>query len=185
MNRGSSNARGQIPDGSVERRSEASPAVDLRPVPPMAPMEPIATKLCPDLHPNDPGSTTCRICDRPFDGAAEIVSMAPVAVGRLLLEDGSAVDVADNLIVGRSPIGDDNLDTLTVSGRQVSRRHLVLEARGWQLFVKDCDSTNGTFLTRRGEKGRRRVPNDEAIPVRIGDSIHFGSRQALVVQARS
>ncbi|MGI9599118.1 MAG: FHA domain-containing protein [Acidimicrobiales bacterium] len=146
---------------------------------------PIATKLCPDNHPNDPDAEECRICDRRFEGGTEVVALEPRSVARLLLEDGSAVDVADSLMIGRSPIGSEGVDTLTVTGRQVSRRHLLLEARGWQLYVMDCDSTNGTFLTRRGEKGRRRVPVDEAIPVRIGDSIHFGSRQALVVQART
>ncbi len=97
------------------------------------------------------------------------------------MEDGTAVEIADDLMVGRHPVGDHSLDTLTVTGRQVSRRHLMLEVRGWDLYVLDCESTNGTFLTRRGTRGRRRVPSDEGLGVRIGDSIHFGSRQALVV----
>ncbi len=151
----------------------------------VAPAEPIATKLCAEQHPNDPESPVCRICDQPFANAEQVLAMAPTTVARLLLEDGTAVDVSDALTIGRSPADGGHGDTLTVTGRQVSRHHLSVEARGWQLFVQDCDSTNGTFLTRRGEKGRRRVPIDRAIPVRIGDSIHFGSRQALVVQARS
>lgn len=123
-------------------------------------------------------------CQFQFTGAAEVISMPPQIVAKLLLEDGTAVDLADDLLIGRSPLGDGATDTLTVAGRQVSRRHLLLETDGWQLCVKDCDSTNGTFLSRRGERGRRRVPSDESIVIRIGDSIHFGSRQALVVRAR-
>lgn len=150
----------------------------------------IPAKLCADSHPNDPASSVCRICERPFDPTAEVLSIAPSVLARLLLEDGSAVDVADQLLIGRSPIGQEGLgwggvDTLTVSGRQVSRRHALVEPKGWQLHIKDLDSTNGTFLTRRGERGRRRVPSDGSIPVRFGDSIHFGSRQALVVQPQA
>ncbi len=151
----------------------------LRIVPP--PM-PLPTKLCVESHPNDPASSHCRICDRPFSPAAEVVEAAPSVAARLLLEDGSAIDVADRLLIGRSPIDDGRTDTLTVSGRQVSRRHALIETKGWRLHIRDLDSTNGTFLTRRGERGRRRVPSDGSIPVDIGDSIHFGSRQALVVQ---
>lgn len=168
------------PLAPTERAGRSEPRLESVPGAPAIP-----TKLCHDLHPNNPDEPICRVCDRAFSGATEVVAAAPAVVARLLLEDGSAVDVADTMMIGRSPIGDDRIDTLTVTGRQVSRRHLVLEARGWQLYVRDCDSTNGTSLTRRGEKGRRRVPSDEAIPVRIGDSIHFGSRQALVVQART
>lgn len=143
---------------------------------------PVPTKLCPDSHANNPAEAVCRICAKPFQAAAEVVSMAPSVVARLILEDGSTVAVADRLVIGRSPDRGDKTDTLTVPGRQVSRRHAVVDTRGWQLRIKDLDSTNGTYLTRRGERGRRRVPADSAIPVRIGDSIHFGSRQALVVQ---
>ena len=143
---------------------------------------PIPTKRCPAGHPNNPDGDRCRVCDQPFHGAAEVVAVAPVALARLLLEDGTAIDVVTDLAIGRSPHGGGAADTLTVTGPQVSRRHLLLEARGWQLTVRDCGSTNGTFLTRRGERGRRRVPEDQAIPIRIGDALHFGSRQALVVQ---
>ncbi len=158
--------------------TDHAPPAELRPV---ADPEPVATKFCAHHHPNNPDSSTCRICDEAFVGAAHIVAARPGAVARLLLEDGSAIDVADDLLIGRSPGGGGPSATLTVAGRQVSRRHLVIEARGWQLYVRDCDSTNGTFLARPDERGRRRVPADRAVPVRCGDIIHFGSRQARVV----
>lgn len=145
---------------------------------------PLPTKLCPDGHPNNPDGETCMDCQFRFAGAAEVTTMAPRPVARLLLEDGTAVDVVDDLLIGRSPIDNYALDTLTIAGRQVSRRHLLLKTVGWQLRIQDCDSTNGTFLSRRGERGRRRVSSECSVPVRIGDSIHFGSRQALVVRAR-
>ncbi len=145
----------------------------------------IPAKLCPTGHPNDPDGSHCRICERRFDAAAEIIEMPPAPLARLVFEDGSAVEVVGRLTVGRSPLSTSGGDTLTVTGRQVSRRHLTVEAAGWRLTVQDCDSTNGTFIARTGERGRRRVPPHEPVPLRLGDTLHFGSRQALVIDARS
>lgn len=169
---------GAVTDNGDDAGTGRPGVAGLRAVPHPAP---VATKLCVEGHPNNAYGRSCRICGRRFRGASEILAMTPISVGRLLMEDGSAVHVVEALVIGRHPVGDHRMDTLTVTGRQVSRRHLLLEVRGWDLYVTDCDSTNGTFLTRRGERGRRRVSPDGAMAVRIGDSIHFGSRQALVV----
>lgn len=155
------------------------PGLALRPVP--AP-DGIPAKRCPLGHPNDPEATDCRLCDHRLDVAASIVDLAPEPLARLLLEDGTAVDLVDDLVVGRCPPDDDRpAESLVVTGRQVSRRHLRIEIRGWRLLIQDQGSTNGTFITRRGERGRRRVPEDRSIPLRIGETVHFGDRQALIV----
>lgn len=143
---------------------------------------PLVAKCCSADHPNDPDAESCWVCDERFDGAATLVERVPGTLARLLFEDGTAVAVADDLMIGRSPISEGLRATLTVNGRQVSRQHVVLEIRGWRLYAKDWGSTNGTFLTRRGERGRRRIPTEDGVPLRIGDSIHFGSRQALVAR---
>jgi hypothetical protein len=142
----------------------------------------IPAKRCPVGHPNDPEAIACRLCDHALDPAAAVVDLIPRVLARLLLEDGAAVDLATDLMVGRCPPEDDGgpVDTLTVTGRQVSRLHLVIEVRGWRLLIRDLGSTNGTFLTRRGERGRRRVPEDRAVTLGVGDTVHFGDRQALV-----
>jgi hypothetical protein len=170
----------------------------LRPVPPP---DAIPAKRCPNGHPNDPEATGCRLCQAGLDVAAPVVDVRPEPLARLLLEDGTAVDLVADLVIGRCPadpgpadgfdprpdgtIGSDGAgDTLTVTGRPVSRRHLVVEIRGWRLLIRDVGSTNGTFVARHGERGRRRVPDARAVTLRIGDTIHFGTRQALVVAAR-
>lgn len=153
----------------------------LHPVPHPAP---IATKLCPRRHPNDPAVVCCRICGAPLDPVGAVIAVAPEPLGRLLLEDGTAVDLTGALVIGRSPAlrGPAGTDTLTVTGRQVSRVHVLVRATGWQLTVQDCDSTNGTTVATPGVRGRRRVPSDRPAPLAIGDTVHFGARQALVVE---
>lgn len=162
------------PGGSARSRPLA-----LRPVPPL---HGIPAKRCPDGHPNDPEAVTCRLCDHPIDVAVSVVDLQPGPLGRLLLEDGTATALVADLTVGRCPPDDEAPDTLVVVGRQVSRVHFAVEVRGWRLGVRDRGSTNGTFITRRGERGRRRVPEDRSVPLAIGDAIHFGARQALVVR---
>lgn len=169
------------PDADGDLPENDPPALALRVV---SPPPPLPTKLCPAGHPSNPDSERCMDCNHPFDEATEIISREPGPVARLLLEDGTGVDLVNDLLIGRSPMDSDGGDTLTVTGRQVSRKHLQLSIDGWMLRIQDCDSTNGTFLSRRGERGRRRVGSDAATPVRIGDSIHFGSRQALVVRVQ-
>ena len=166
------------PHRSGPARSVPSPALALRPVP--AP-ESIPAKRCPEGHPNDPEAVDCRLCSRPIEAATSVVDLPPAGLARLLMEDGTAVELVEDLLIGRCPPDHGPVEGLGVSGRQVSRHHLVIEVRGWRLLIRDLGSTNGTFVTRRGERGRRRIPEDRPVPLRIGDSIHFGDRQALVV----
>ena len=144
---------------------------------------PLPAKLCRAGHPNDPRAKVCWTCDQELDPAAAVVTRVPGVLARLVLEDGTAIGLADDLMIGRSPVGEGRRATLTISGPQVSRRHLILEIDGWRIYVKDCGSTNGTFLSRRGERGRRRVPTGHHVPLRMGETIHFGSRQALVARS--
>jgi pSer/pThr/pTyr-binding forkhead associated (FHA) protein len=168
---------------TVDQQASATPAPDAPARPSAVPASPpLAAKCCAADHPNDPDAESCWICGNPFHGAATLVERTPGTLARLLFEDGTAVEVADDLMIGRSPVSEGLRATLTVNGRQVSRQHLVLEIRGWRLYARDWGSTNGSFLTRRGERGRRRIPTEDGVPLRIGDSIHFGSRQALVAR---
>lgn len=163
---------------SDDRSTPSAPSPHLSAVPSA---ESIATKCCADGHPNNPDVSVCRICGVAFRPTTQIVQMTPGAIFRLIFEDGTAIEIADDIIVGRSPVNDEVIDTLTVDDPQVSRQHFVLEARGWQLAIKDCKSMNGTFLSRRGKRGRVRVSTETGIPVQAGDTVHFGSRQALIV----
>ena len=150
----------------------------LRPVPPL---DGIPAKRCPAGHANDLEAMQCRLCGQAIGVATPIVDVPPEPLARILLEDGTAVDLDTDLLIGRSPSAENGTETLTVAGRQVSRRHLLIEVRGWRLRVRDVESTNGTFLSRQGERGRRRIPDGVTAPVHLGDTIHFGSRQALIV----
>jgi EAL domain-containing protein (putative c-di-GMP-specific phosphodiesterase class I) len=67
-------------------------------------------------------------------------------------------------------IGRDPECQLSLASKDISRQHAMLEKRGEFLWLKDLNSTNGTFLNRR----RLNVAAPEA-PVKEGDIIHFGT----------
>jgi hypothetical protein len=139
----------------------------------------VPARRCSHGHPNDPEVDRCLTCGETIDLDAPVEDVRPTPVARLVIDDGTALDLDADLVVGRAPDG--RSPQLTVEGPQVSRSHLLLSARGWRLMVRDLGSTNGTFLQRLGARGRRRVPEDRSIPVAVGDHLHFGGRRATVV----
>jgi hypothetical protein len=75
-------------------------------------------------------------------------------------------------------IGRDAACQIILSGdSRVSRRHALLWAQGDSLYVRDENSSNGTFVN-----GRQLTPN-EATLLRLGDKLGVGETLFLVVEA--
>src|ERR1051326_3609328 len=92
-------------------------------------------------------------------------------MARLLLKsDGSCGRVIELKLgvnrLGRSPDADIQIDHATVSAL-----HCELSVEGGELVVRDCDSTNGTFL--RGERVKE-------IRLASGQSFSVGEVELLV-----
>ena len=61
---------------------------------------------------------------------------------------------------------------LRLSSAEVSRRHAEIHERNGELWIKECGSTNGTFVNRRRVRGDRALHN--------GDILHFGTLEFRV-----
>ncbi|MBH0005056.1 FHA domain-containing protein [Psychrobacter sp. SWN149] len=72
--------------------------------------------------------------------------------------------VDDSLSVGR---GNDN--DVVLGSKQVSRNHAVLSVLDGQLYVKDLDSSNGTFVN------DRRIEGNESNLLQVDDTLGFAS----------
>lgn len=72
--------------------------------------------------------------------------------------------VDDSLSVGR---GNDN--DVVLGSKQVSRNHAVLSVLDGQLYVKDLDSSNGTFIN------DRRIEGNESNLLQVDDTLGFAS----------
>lgn len=74
------------------------------------------------------------------------------------------VTVSESLSVGR---GSDN--DVVLGSKQVSRNHAVLSVLDGQLYVKDLDSSNGTFIN------NERIEGNKSSLLQVNDTIGFAS----------
>ncbi|MGP4716153.1 FHA domain-containing protein [Psychrobacter sp. T6-6] len=72
--------------------------------------------------------------------------------------------VSDSLSVGRGSDSD-----VVLGSKQVSRNHAVLSVLDGQLYVKDLDSSNGTFIN------DRRITGNESNVLQANDTLGFAS----------
>ncbi len=110
------------------------------------------------------------VAARPRSGSpAEIASLTPVKAVLRIVELGS-----ERRFEGLCPltIGRDAGCELVLADVEVSRRHARLETQGGIVFVRDLESSNGTFLN-----GRRL---ESAVELREGDEIDVGTTRLIV-----
>jgi pSer/pThr/pTyr-binding forkhead associated (FHA) protein len=110
------------------------------------------------------------VAARPRRGSpAEIASLTPVRGVLRVVELGS-----ERRFEGLCPltIGRDAGCELVLADVEVSRRHARLETQGSIVFLRDLESSNGTFLN-----GRRL---ESAVELREGDEIDVGTTRLIV-----
>jgi hypothetical protein len=112
------------------------------------------------------------IAARPRAGiASEVAGLLPVKAVLRLVEFGR-----ERRFEGLCPltIGRDKSVELVLTDPEVSRRHARLETQGGVVYLRDLQSSNGTFLN-----GRRL---GSAIETREGDTIDVGTTRVIVEQ---
>ena len=147
----------------------------------------VEAKVCGRGHSNPPTSAICAVCDAPLRPGSEAnVHVTRPSLGRLQLDDGDSVELDHDLLIGRNPDRDTEPDRASLRrvkaiGDKVSRSHLEVRLQGWDIFVVDCGSTNGTFVVPHA--GGQVVPVDPSRPqlVEPGAIVYFGSRSFTVL----
>ena len=75
--------------------------------------------------------------------------------------EGKAIPVTlSQFLIGRDP-----QCQLRPASPLISKRHCAVLVRGEQAFVRDFDSTNGTFVNGQAVKGERELHNDDRLKV--------------------
>ncbi len=109
---------------------------------------------CPSGHPNPPTAARCRVC------GSDVADQEPAPVPRpglgvLRLSTGDQVSLDRGVLLGRSPRVPEEIPPqerphqvrLSSPENDLSRNHVEVVLDGWQVLVRDLDSTNGTMIT--------------------------------------
>ncbi|HYE77692.1 MAG TPA: FHA domain-containing protein [bacterium] len=106
--------------------------------------------------------------DQPPPGAQGLGPKEPITDVVVTLQ----LSTAERFTVKETPflIGRDQGDLRFPDDLQLSRLHAALIYKGHQLYVRDLDSRNGTFLD------DRRLPPNEEIPVAEGEVLRIGNK---------
>ena len=113
--------------------------------------------LCLRGHPNPPTSALCRICGREVPEQQAYETPRP-PLGVLRLSTGDVVSLDRGVIMGRAPQAPPGLPPelqphvvrIASPQRDLSRNHVQVVVEGWQVILRDLDTTNGTTVTPRG-----------------------------------
>lgn len=143
----------------------------------------VLAAMCAYGHPNQPGAPRCRVCGSNVDSHNPQLTSAPV-LAIVETSDGERYELTRPIIIGRSPSrgdrdGDVQLVKVMSPNQDVSRNHLRIAAKGWQIEISDLNSTNGTVVTRPGSEPIEL--SGAAMAAEIGTKIDLGDGQIVTL----
>jgi pSer/pThr/pTyr-binding forkhead associated (FHA) protein len=94
-------------------------------------------------------------------------------ISLVVMSAGSAAGKALPINVAQFVIGRDPQCNLRPASAMISKRHCAISIKGGEVFLRDFDSTNGTFLNEEAVKGE--------VPVKDGDVLKVGPLSFKVV----
>ncbi len=141
--------------------------------------------VCSAGHPNPPGRDRCVRCGGHVDTANPRLVHKP-SLATLVTAGGASAAVTDTVLIGRAPaaqVGDVNPVLLPVPSpnSDISRTHVRVSAKDWQVVATDLHSTNGTMLIRPGQPPMRMTPG-VAVPLDEGTIIDLGDGATITVR---
>ena len=133
--------------------------------------------LCINGHPNPTHAQICRECSGPM--SENSVTVPQPNLGALVLSNGVREPLYGEIIIGRQPrihpaMVDKQRPLLVPSPKkEISRNHCEFRVTGWDVYLRDLGSNNGTFLIRPGQPPLR-VSETSPVSVQVGDVIDLG-----------
>jgi hypothetical protein len=139
--------------------------------------------LCARNHFNDPDVQYCRQCGIAMVQLTQRIQKGPrPPLGVLLLDDGTGFTLDKDYVVGREPVLDGDVAAgrarplrIPDPGGTVSRLHLRISVIGWQVEVRDINSSNGSVVHFPDGHEQRLLAGDSTI-IPPGAKISVGHR---------
>ena len=136
---------------------------------------------------NDPEARYCAVCGIGMAQLTKAPQTGPrPPLGVLVLDDGSVFRLDADYVIGREPsldssVADGSARPLRLADASglVSRIHARVELDGWQVFVCDLNSANGTYVRLPGAKNSERLAPGVRMPLVMGSQVRLGSDYGL------
>jgi FHA domain len=151
------------------------------------PAEMVDGVYCKNGHFNDPEARYCAVCGISMGQLTKIRQQGKrPPLGVLILGDGSVCQLDADYVIGREP----TLDSAVADGRArplrlmgasgvVSRIHARVELDGWQVYITDLKSQNGTQVLLPGERNPTDLQPGVRTPLVAGAQIRLGGEYGL------
>ena len=142
---------------------------------------------CKNGHFNDPEARQCAVCGISIGQLTKKRQQGKrPPLGVLVLSDGSVCQLDADYVIGREP----TLDSAVAEGRArplrlmdasgvVSRIHARVELDGWQVFISDLNSANGTQILLPGERNPTSLQPGVRTLLIAGTQIRLGGEYGL------
>lgn len=139
---------------------------------------------CERGHFNNPRSVTCARCGRPIPAGTPQLSGARPALGVLLVDDGSVYTLGRGCLIGAGPDRSPEVQSgplqpialRAADNHTMAPVHAEVQLRGWDVYVVDRVTPNGTFALVPGEESWRQLAPGEQKLMPAGTHISCGGR---------
>jgi hypothetical protein len=151
------------------------------------PVTPVEGVYCKNGHFNDPEARYCAVCGISMGQVTKVRQQGPrPPLGVLILGDGSVCQLDADYVIGREPtldssVADGHARPLRLMGASgvVSRIHARVDLDGWQVFLTDLNSANGTQVLMPGERNPTNLQPGVRTPLMAGAQIRLGGEYGL------
>jgi FHA domain len=142
---------------------------------------------CKNTHFNDPEARYCAVCGISMGQLTKVRQKGTrPPLGVLILGDGSVCQLDADYVIGREPtldssVAEGHARPLRLMGASgvVSRIHARVELDGWQVFLTDLNSANGTQVLQPGERNPISLQPGVRTPLMAGAQIRLGGEYGL------
>lgn len=134
-----------------------------------------------------PLTLECRRCQQPLGSPRTPQQQSALPVATLRFDDGTTTTLAGSVVIGREPQGHEDVVkglaeplVLSDSERSVSRAHAALVVRGWDVYLRDLGSPNGTSVRMPSAPKLEVLESGQEIGLLPGTEIALGRRHLTV-----
>lgn len=145
----------------------------------------VAAVFCVAGHANAPGARVCRLCRAAVEETEPTRIPRPVLAG-VQTNSRDFMDIVTGVLIGRAPDvtqGPPGTAALRVTSpsSDISRSHLLLTTRDWNVYATDLRSTNGTMVLPVGEAPFA-LSEGATVQVEIGTVLDLGDGVSIRIE---